>query len=142
MAHHLGMSLAAIDNCLMDDIFCRRFMADPAMSAHRCLLEERLPIGAVTLRSRGGEIPEKPQRAPWPRLGAGRSLPGRRLSPLLPRVERGLSPHADLERPGLGLRRRHQPIPRPGLASAARRACAYFSKRPEGRTDLLPLPGA
>ena len=48
MAHHLGMSLAAIDNCLTDDIFCRRFMADPAMSAHRCLLEERLPIGAVT----------------------------------------------------------------------------------------------
>ena len=62
MAHHLGMSLAAIANCLDDNVMCRRFMSDPAMSAHRCLLEERLPIGAVTLRRRGADIPEKPNR--------------------------------------------------------------------------------
>lgn len=67
-----GMSLTAVANCLLDDIMCRRFMSDPAMSAHRCLLEERLPIGAVTLRRRGAEPPEKPQRAP----GAGWELGG------------------------------------------------------------------
>ncbi len=45
MSHHLGMSLLAIDNCLMDGIMQRRFMADPANLAFRELLEEKTPVG-------------------------------------------------------------------------------------------------
>ena len=111
MAHHLGMSLTAIANCLLDDIMCRRFMSDPAMSAHRCLLEERLPIGAVTLRRRGAEGTRKAAAHSRPQLGAGRSLPGRGFSGLLPRLQRGLPPYAHVQRSGLCLRRGHRTLP-------------------------------
>lgn len=74
MAHHLGMSLAAADNALTDGAMRRRFMSDPAMSSCRGLLEERLPIGALTLRRRGDEPPETPRRRPeqgWEKSGEG-----------------------------------------------------------------------
>jgi hypothetical protein len=41
MAHHLGMSLLAVDNALNDNIMQRRFLLDRAMSAYRALLQER-----------------------------------------------------------------------------------------------------
>ncbi|MEG1632973.1 MAG: glucoamylase family protein [Oscillospiraceae bacterium] len=74
MSHHLGMSLVAIDNCLKDGAMRTRFMRDPAMSAHRGLLEEKTPIGAVVLRRRGAEPPDKPLRVAaegWERRGEG-----------------------------------------------------------------------
>ena len=142
MSHHLGMSLAAIDNCLSDNIMCRRFMSDPAMSAHRCLLEERLPLGAVTLRRRGGPEPEKPARSPGPGWEAGGACPDAAFPRCYP-VSNGVY-HLTLASSGLAsacaggigiYRGPDDPLTGPaGLR-------IYF-ETPEGRTDLLPLPGA
>ena len=53
MAHHLGMSLLAIANCLQDGCVRRWTMADAAMRAHRTLLQERVPLaGALLHRDR------------------------------------------------------------------------------------------
>ena len=52
MAHHLGMSMLAILNCLKDNCVQRRFMRSPEMSAYRCLLEEKLPISSAVLELR------------------------------------------------------------------------------------------
>lgn len=74
MAHHLGMSLTAICNCLDKGRVQRWFMSDPAMHAHIGLLAERVPIGGVLLRRRGRETPEKPLRPVengYVRTGAG-----------------------------------------------------------------------
>lgn len=62
MAHHLGMSLVAIDNALKDNIMQERFMRDCAMAAYRELLQEKVPVGAPISRIQGQEIPEKPRR--------------------------------------------------------------------------------
>ena len=62
MAHHLGMSLAAICNCLRGGQVRAWCMADPAMHAHLGLLQERVPIGGVLLRRRGSEGAVKPRR--------------------------------------------------------------------------------
>lgn len=43
MAHHIGMSLLAAANFLMDDVVCRRFYRDPQMRAFDELLREKLP---------------------------------------------------------------------------------------------------
>lgn len=72
MAHHMGMSMTAIGNYLRSGANVRRFMADPAMSAHACLLEEKVPIGGTVLRRRGVEPPPQPPRIPsagWSREG-------------------------------------------------------------------------
>ncbi|MEG1908114.1 MAG: glucoamylase family protein [Oscillospiraceae bacterium] len=63
MAHHLGMSLAAISNALCNDILPRRLMRDPSISAHSCLLEEALPLGGVLLQRKEPKAPEKPPRS-------------------------------------------------------------------------------
>ena len=64
MVHHLGMSLVAVDNALEDGVMQRRFLRDCSMSAYRELLQERVPVGAPTLRPPEREAPEKPERAP------------------------------------------------------------------------------
>lgn len=73
MAHHLGMSMTAIGNCLRGNANVRRFMAEPAMAAHRCLLEEKVPIGGRVLRNRSMEPPMKPPRVLPNRWEAGDS---------------------------------------------------------------------
>lgn len=62
MAHHLGMSLLAIDNALAENVMQGRFMRDRAMSAYRELLQEKVPVGQIVLRRSPREVPEKPQR--------------------------------------------------------------------------------
>jgi len=62
MAHHLGMSLVAIDNALMGNIMQERFMRDCSMVAFRELLQEKVPVGAAISRPEQREIPEKPRR--------------------------------------------------------------------------------
>lgn len=47
MAHHVGMSLLALDNALLEEIVCKRFFAEPAMYCARSLLEEKIPVDAV-----------------------------------------------------------------------------------------------
>lgn len=74
MAHHLGMSLTAVCNCLDKGRVQRWFMRDPAMHAHIGLLEEKIPIGGVLLRRRGREVPDKPKRPAengYTRTGSG-----------------------------------------------------------------------
>ncbi len=62
MAHHLGMSLVSITNTLRGNIMPHRLMRDPSMSAHACLLDEKLPLGGVLLRRKENKLPEKPPR--------------------------------------------------------------------------------
>ncbi len=62
MAHHLGMSIAAIANLLCGDIMPKRFMSDIRMAAYSELLEERVPSGEIVLRQPPREVPEKPSR--------------------------------------------------------------------------------
>lgn len=62
MSHHLGMSLVAIDNALRENVMVRRFMADCNMMAYRELLQEKVPVGAVVLKSQTGDAPERPRR--------------------------------------------------------------------------------
>ena len=62
MAHHMGMSLAAIANRLCCGVMQRRFMADRAMQAYRSLLEEKAPLGGAVLRSAARDIPQRPAR--------------------------------------------------------------------------------
>ena len=80
MAHHLGMSLVAIDNALTEDVMQRRFLSDRTMAAYRELLQERVPVGAPVMRRRDGAAPERPRRRQGPDLlrtgeGAGRLSP-------------------------------------------------------------------
>ncbi|HEY2025861.1 MAG TPA: glucoamylase family protein, partial [Gemmatimonadaceae bacterium] len=70
MAHHIGMSLVALDNALHLDaghgIWQRRFMRDPASRASSLLLDERVPRRYTTLPAQPdeptAEIP-RPKRA-------------------------------------------------------------------------------
>ncbi len=54
MAHHQGMSLVALVNCLLDDPMPRRFHAEPMVRAADLLLQERVPFTI---------IPEEPSKA-------------------------------------------------------------------------------
>jgi cyclic beta-1,2-glucan synthetase len=45
MAHHQGMSLVALANCLLNDPMPRRFHAEPTVRATELLLQERIPQG-------------------------------------------------------------------------------------------------
>ncbi|MEI6102066.1 MAG: glycosyl transferase, partial [Eubacteriales bacterium] len=47
MAHHQGMSLLAMDNCLNNNIMQQRFHADPAVRSARLLLQEKIPENIV-----------------------------------------------------------------------------------------------
>ncbi len=47
MAHHVGMSITAIANALLNGVFVKRFMADPRMNAARGLLQEKLPPNPI-----------------------------------------------------------------------------------------------
>ncbi len=50
MAHHQGMSLLALDNCLNADIMQTRFHADPSINAARLLLQEKVSENIVITR--------------------------------------------------------------------------------------------
>ncbi len=63
MAHHLGMSIVAIDNALNSGIIQRRFMRDRAMASFAELLQEKVPVGGLILRPTPRDVPEKPARS-------------------------------------------------------------------------------
>ena len=74
MAHHLGMSLLALDNCLCENAMIRRFLSDPAMSACQELLQEKLPVGVPVTRPEPEICPprEREKKTPrWQRSGTG-----------------------------------------------------------------------
>lgn len=67
MAHHQGMSLLAIDNCLNHNIMQKRFHADPVVRSARLLLQEKIPENIVFTKEdkekvmpiKGAEVKEK-----------------------------------------------------------------------------------
>ncbi|MDR3207147.1 MAG: hypothetical protein LBT60_02330 [Oscillospiraceae bacterium] len=63
MSHHIGMSLLAVVNTLRGGVMQKRFMRDPEMGAFAELLQEKVPVGAVSVRPLGREVPDKPPRA-------------------------------------------------------------------------------
>ena len=71
MAHHAGMSLAAISNYLCHGELRRYFMKSPSMAAHASLLQEKVPIGGILLRRQGNEPPAKPLRVGGGEWSAG-----------------------------------------------------------------------
>lgn len=94
MAHHIGMSLVALDNALDvhqgEGVWARRFMADPVARAAGLLLDERVPRRYVAHRSQSDvpdDVPERQSRAgpvdrefttadtPEPRVGMLGALP-------------------------------------------------------------------
>ena len=70
MAHHIGMSLVALDNALHlhrgEGIWQRRFMADPMVRAAELLLDERVPRLYVVQQPQSdvprAEAPDRPAR--------------------------------------------------------------------------------
>ncbi|MBP3919718.1 MAG: DUF3131 domain-containing protein [Clostridia bacterium] len=50
MAHHLGMSMAALCNAVYDGIFVKRFLSDARMEAMTLLLEEQIPTDGIPLQ--------------------------------------------------------------------------------------------
>ena len=51
MAHHIGMSIIAAANACYDNVFVRRFMSNPQMSAAKELLQEKIPVDAVIYKN-------------------------------------------------------------------------------------------
>ena len=78
MAHHQGMSLAALDNALCDDALVRRAEADRRMRSVALLLHERVPIdvppettGADAVKPRRPTARSIPSIEPWTPVKAG-----------------------------------------------------------------------
>lgn len=64
MSHHVGMSLVAVANTLLGDLFPRRFLKNSSMNSAVELLMEKIPSGAVVFDDvRTASPPEKPGRA-------------------------------------------------------------------------------
>jgi cyclic beta-1,2-glucan synthetase len=49
MAHHQGMTLVALGNCLLGELMVRRFHAEPIVRSTELLLQERVPRSAPVL---------------------------------------------------------------------------------------------
>ena len=62
MAHHIGMSILAAANILCGDSIRRLFFSDAAMSAHKLLLQERLPDSGLVIRRDSTRVPERLSR--------------------------------------------------------------------------------
>jgi len=58
MAHHIGMSLVALTNVLMDDVWQRRFHEDPLVRAAELLLFERVPRRVVVQQPQAARADE------------------------------------------------------------------------------------
>ncbi|HEY2435070.1 MAG TPA: glucoamylase family protein [Vicinamibacterales bacterium] len=54
-AHHQGMSLVALANVLLEDVFVTRFHADARVKATELLLQERVPREAILAEARPAE---------------------------------------------------------------------------------------
>lgn len=59
MAHHVGMSLAAITNALCDGAIKNAFMSVPGVEAASLLLEEKLPDRTIIMRQYSRALPKK-----------------------------------------------------------------------------------
>jgi len=59
MAHHVGMTLAALANALCDNALVKAFMAVPGVEAASLLLEEKLPDRTIIMRQYSRALPQK-----------------------------------------------------------------------------------
>lgn len=59
MAHHQGMGLIALTNCLLNDIMPRRLQVEPLVRSAELLLQERVPLDAPLVQAEGDL--ERPQ---------------------------------------------------------------------------------
>lgn len=62
MAHHLGMSMLAIADCIEAGAVQELFMSEPAMGAYKALLEEKVPASSAVLKLTEAES-EKPRKS-------------------------------------------------------------------------------
>jgi cyclic beta-1,2-glucan synthetase len=60
MAHHQGMSLVALANCLLGNVMVRRFHAEPMVRATELLLQERMPSVPVPVDTPDEEAVPRP----------------------------------------------------------------------------------
>ncbi len=70
MSHHVGMSLTAIANACLDNIFVKAFMSDPYSSSALGLLTERVPKNAVSIKRKKSVTKRAVIPEPLPRLFA------------------------------------------------------------------------
>jgi cyclic beta-1,2-glucan synthetase len=75
MAHHQGMSLVAVANCLLSDIMVRRFHAVPLVRATELLLQERVPSAVLPVDTPQTDSTERP-----PPSAGGQDILSRRLT--------------------------------------------------------------
>ncbi len=68
MAHHQGMSLVALANCLLDDVMVRRFHAEPMVRATDLLLQEKPARSVVPVVTEEPEVPSLPATEEAPSL--------------------------------------------------------------------------
>ena len=74
MAHHHGMTMAAIANCLLDRCMQRRFQRQPQIRAVDLLLQERVPVAVLQFQ------PQADEATPVPALPDMPGAVSRRLS--------------------------------------------------------------
>lgn len=73
MVHHLGMSLIAIDNALMDQCMVQRFLSEPSMGAYQELLQEKIPVTAPIMEGRSSRQQRRNKmiKTQWEEQGKG-----------------------------------------------------------------------
>ena len=59
MAHHLGMSILALDNFLNEDAMIRRFHSHPIVKAGEFMLQERIPVRSIITKEYKEWLEEK-----------------------------------------------------------------------------------
>lgn len=79
MAHHVGMSIVACANALLDNVMQKRFMRDHAMGSAREFLQEKISKDAVVydqMKPENGQRQKPaPEGAPIVREGLSRCRP-------------------------------------------------------------------
>ncbi len=89
MAHHIGMSLLALDNTVKDGIMQKRFLRNPAMHGAQSLLEERVPPVRFSFGRRKEKFSKVRVQKPKSETGSAACKQGlmenaNTLSPVLP----------------------------------------------------------
>lgn len=141
MAHHLGMSLIAIGNALCGDIMPQRLMRDPSMSAHGCLLDEKLPIGGVVMRRKEQKAPQKPPRGVgvyWEKRGDSTDFGAPECCVLSNGAYGIMLTDSGLTRPRF---RGISPYLTPSDAPTLSHGVDLYLKREKELIELLPSPG-
>ncbi len=139
MSHHIGMSILSVSNVLMDNIWQKRFMRDPAMGSFAGLLQERVPVGGSTLRPAGREIPEKPKRAAGE--GLYREMSG--MHPDIPRCHLLTNSSYSILCTDTGLsasRCMGMAVTRFEATAHGAGGLRFFLRTADGATSLLPAP--